>query len=163
MTSSARVLLFDSPRRYGDLAAKLEARGYASFVAHDIEDARNLVLAAHPDIAIVAGGDGGDRYAVPNALASARPSSPLPLIVIESEPVDEDVSRVGADAMTEFLAEPFNDVQLFSRLHALSRLVTMQQELARSEYGSQARSEALTSLEVISLAIAQRRLRGPSF
>lgn len=36
-----------------------------------------------------------------------------------------------------------------------------QQELVQSEAGSQARREALSSLETLSLAMAQRRLRGP--
>jgi len=48
-----------------------------------------------------------------------------------------------------------------SQLQALYQ--TAQQELMRSEYGSLARREALASLELISLAIAQRRLRGPGF
>ena len=39
----------------------------------------------------------------------------------------------------------------------------MQQELVRSECGSQGRSNALASLELISLAIAQRRIAGPGF
>lgn len=38
-----------------------------------------------------------------------------------------------------------------------------QEELVRSERGSHARREALVSLEVISLAIAQRRIAGPGF
>ena len=37
---------------------------------------------------------------------------------------------------------------------------SVQQELVRSERGSQARSDALASLENISLAIAQRRIAG---
>jgi hypothetical protein len=36
-----------------------------------------------------------------------------------------------------------------------------QQELVQSEAGSQARRDALSSLDALSLAIAQRRLRGP--
>ncbi len=39
----------------------------------------------------------------------------------------------------------------------------MHQELVRSEYGSQGRRDALASLELISLAIAQRRMSGPGF
>ena len=46
-----------------------------------------------------------------------------------------------------------------TQLQALYQAV--QQELVRSEYGSLARSEALASLELISLAIAQRRSAGP--
>ncbi len=38
-----------------------------------------------------------------------------------------------------------------------------QQELVRSDDCSQARSDALASLEIISLAIAQRRIAGPGF
>ncbi len=131
MASSACVLLFDFPRRYDALAQKLEAEGYASLVAHDLAEARSLVRRADPDIAIVTGGDGAGMDAVPAVLAAARPETPLPLIVIEAAPVDEDVNRDGADAMIEFLVEPFSDVQLFSRLQSLSRLVTMQREMAR--------------------------------
>ena len=36
-----------------------------------------------------------------------------------------------------------------------------QQELVQSEAGSQARRDALSSLGALSLAMAQRRLRGP--
>ena len=46
-----------------------------------------------------------------------------------------------------------------SELQALYQAV--QQELVRSEYGSQGRREALASLELISLAIAQHRIAGP--
>jgi hypothetical protein len=38
-----------------------------------------------------------------------------------------------------------------------------QQELVRSDSGSQERHEALASLELLSLAIAQRRMAGPGF
>jgi len=48
-----------------------------------------------------------------------------------------------------------------TQLQALYQSV--QQELVRSEHGSQARREALASLETISLAIAQARLSGPRF
>lgn len=36
-----------------------------------------------------------------------------------------------------------------------------QQELVQSETGSQARRDALSSLDALSLAMAQRRLHGP--
>ncbi|MDP6707290.1 MAG: diguanylate cyclase [Alphaproteobacteria bacterium] len=131
MASSARVLLLDPPHRYGDLAARIEAEGYASLVAHDIEEARSLLREAEPDIAIVAVEVGTTE--LPDALSEIRSKAPMPLIVLESEPADEDVSRNGVDAMTEYLAEPFSDVELFSRLQALSRLVTMQAELVRRD------------------------------
>jgi hypothetical protein len=46
-----------------------------------------------------------------------------------------------------------------SELQALFQAA--QQELVQSEAGSQARRDALSSLDALSLAIAQRRLRGP--
>ncbi len=48
-----------------------------------------------------------------------------------------------------------------SELQALYQ--TAQQELVRSEEGSTGRYEALASLELISLAIAHRRIAGPGF
>ena len=48
-----------------------------------------------------------------------------------------------------------------TELQALYRAV--HEELVRSETGSQARREALASLETLSLAIARRRAPGPGF
>lgn len=48
-----------------------------------------------------------------------------------------------------------------TELQALYRSV--QHELVQSEPGSHARRQALASLETLSLAMAQRHLRGPGF
>lgn len=62
--------------------------------------------------------------------------------------------------MTRIITPECLQGRSLTELQALYRAVN--EELVRSEAGSQARREALASLEAVSVALALRRLRGPS-
>ncbi|MFP6746590.1 MAG: diguanylate cyclase [Alphaproteobacteria bacterium] len=152
MHASARVLLFSDPTNTGDLAGKLEQRGYQPLPAHSREDALRIITGRYPDIAIVNAADGeGMRFR--HDLNDLRPDGGIPTIVIgATEKLRED------DPQVEFLPAAFRDSELFSRLKVLARLVTMQGELAlRSEtsqlYGLEAPAQAVAPSEIIDAKI----------
>ncbi len=129
MHANARVLLFSDPTDTGDLAGKLEQRGYQPLPATTREDAVRIVTGRYPDIAIVNTAASEEGALFRRDLHELRPDGQLPTIVIGGETgVVEDKLQV------EHLPAAFRDSELFSRLKVLSRLVSMQGELSlRSE------------------------------
>mgnify|MGYP004005610987 CR=1 FL=1 len=60
MHANARVLLFSDQNDSGDLAGKLEQRGYQPLPANSREDALRIVTGRFPDIAIVNAATNGE-------------------------------------------------------------------------------------------------------
>lgn len=138
MHANARVLLFSDPNDTGDLAGKLEQRGYQPLPATTREDAVRIVTGRYPDIAIVNAADSEEGARFRRDLTDLRPDGQLPTIDIGGESgAAEDELQV------EYLPAAFRDSELFSRLKVLSRLVSMQGELAlRTETSQQYGLEA---------------------
>jgi len=76
-------------------------------------------------------------------------------------PDGQGLRETKEDKMSNVITQAALQGRTLTQLQSLYQ--AMQQELARSEYGSQERREALASLELLSLAIAQRRIAGPGF
>ena len=129
MHANARVLLYSDTDNSGELAGKLEKRGFLPLPASSHEDALRIVNGEYPDIAIVNATSGDQGGRLRDGLRALRPDGGIPTIVIgPGTETPED------NLQTECLPAPFRDAELFSRLQVLSRLVTMQAELnLRSE------------------------------
>jgi ActR/RegA family two-component response regulator len=120
MHANARVLLYSDTDNSGELAGKLEKRGFLPLPASSHEDALRIVNGEYPDIAIVNATSGDQGGRLRDELRALRPDGGIPTIVIgPGTETPED------NLQTECLPAPFRDAELFSRLQVLSRLVTM--------------------------------------
>ncbi len=133
MPFSARVLVLDTvgsqPLSIKEL---LDAKGYRGLFARTIEDAARIAADSYPDIALVNATtkdlNGGSLI---QSLKAVWPADHMPLILVGDH---ADVERETLDlveGMADFMPNPFEDFELTSRLASLSRLSTMQSELAR--------------------------------
>ena len=133
MPFSARVLVLDTvgsqPLSIKEL---LDAKGYCGLFARTIEDAARIAADSYPDVALVNATtkdlNGGSLI---QSLKAVWPADHMPLILVGDH---ADVERQTLDlveGMADFLPNPFEDFELTSRLASLSRLSTMQSELAR--------------------------------
>ncbi|MBT6913119.1 MAG: diguanylate cyclase, partial [Rhodospirillaceae bacterium] len=148
MHANARVLLFSDQNDSGDLAGKLEQRGYQPLPANSREDALRIVTGRFPDIAIVNAATNGEGARFRQDLSQLSPDSSIPTIVIGFADDNSD-----DNLQVEYLPTAFRDSELFSRLKTLARLVTMQGELAlRSEtsqlYGLEAPIQAEPPVDI---------------
>ena len=85
MHANARVLLFSDQTDTGDLAGKLEQRGYQPLPATTREDAVRIVTGRYPDIAIVNTAASEEGALFRWDLHELRPDGQLPTIVIGGE------------------------------------------------------------------------------
>ena len=119
MHANARVLLFSDQNDSGDLAGKLEQRGYQPLPANSREDALRIVTGRFPDIAIVNAATNGEGARFRQDLSQLSPDSSIPTIVIGFADDNSD-----DNLQVEYLPTAFRDSELFSRLKTLARLVT---------------------------------------
>ena len=126
MSALARILLYSETEQADDLRAKLESHGYQTIPAADRAAAIQAVAMRQPDITIVDTGPGTDGAVVGEELQLLIGARTMPTIIIGGE-----VNGSGDSADFEYLPSGFDELELFTRLEALTRLVTMQEELAR--------------------------------
>lgn len=136
MACTARVLVVDNAlHELRAIADKLAGEGFESLRAST--DAEALVIAgdARPDIVII--GDTPDHGAIElgEALRNATPTRDIQVLLMSDKPVPRNAGEIAG-----FLPRVCNEVELFTRLHALARLTTMRTELDRradtaSKYG----------------------------
>lgn len=126
MSVLARILLYSETDQGEALRSKLENRGYQTIPAGDRAEAMQAVAMRQPDIAIVDTGSGSNGAAVGEEFQLLVGTRTMPTIII-----GDDMGTAGANAGFEHLEPGFQDLELFSRLEALTRLVTMQEELSR--------------------------------
>ena len=129
MHANARVLHYSDTENASDLAGKLEDYGSQPLPANCREGSLRIVTERYPNIAVADAAEIAVSARFRKDLRDLFPTSDMPTIIIGAADETPDDSL-----QIEILPGPFRNAKLFSRLAILSRLVTMQDELAlRSE------------------------------
>ena len=132
MISAARVLIYDhDPGSSFPLADQLDRRGYRTMRTRNLEQAREIAGAEHPDVIIFDAGATSESTELGVAVEEVwEPSGAPVMLVADNYEMNGAVSET-LSALTCVLPRTFHDSQLFSRLASLVRLNTMREELAR--------------------------------
>lgn len=132
-TPAHRVVVFGTDAEpISDLVEKLEARGYRCFAVSDLADLLEQAASQRPDVVVVhvAEGNAGEAGLLDTIRQlTAKPEAPL-LIIGDGAGLEAAISDSRRD-IVDILPRNFHDMELNARLHALVRLKTMQDELAR--------------------------------
>ena len=132
MICAARVLIYDHDPRYSfPLAAQLEARGYRTMHAQDLEQARKIAGDEHPDVIIFDAGATAPSAALADSVEAIWRPSGAPVILVTDGFEMNGAANGILGAMTCVLPRDFHESQLYSRLASLVRLNTMREEIAR--------------------------------
>ena len=133
MPFSARVLVLDLDDSYPlSISEVLDAHGYWSIHADNIEDAARIVGCSYPDLAIVnATTDDLNGGGLIRRLKDAWQAEHMPLILVGDHADEEQQTLDLVEGMADFLPHPIKEFELTTRLQSLARLSTMQGELAR--------------------------------
>jgi two-component system cell cycle response regulator len=133
ITTSSRILIHSpNPDELSALAQKLRDEGFRAIDAMTPRDVLAAVAEEAPNIVII----DADRtprmgLALIKELKRREGLQHMPVFLIagdRSARLERDAMEAGADA---YLAKPYGDAQLFSRLGLLTRLATMQEEISR--------------------------------
>ena len=127
MPVTARVLVVASGEDYREIGAQLGSHGYASQVVQDFDEARSLGRECRPDIAIVTRPPAADD--ADGIFGKTADEAPIPVLYISDAEARNEVER--EDGLTEFLSPDYSEIELLTRLRALTRLATMRDELNR--------------------------------
>lgn len=132
MICAARVHIYNhDPRSSFPLAAQLEARGYRTMRADDLEQARRIAGDEHPDVIIFDAGATAPSAALADSVEAIwRPSGAPVMLVADGFEMNGAANGI-LGAMTCVLPRDFHESQLYSRLASLVRLNTMREEIAR--------------------------------
>jgi class 3 adenylate cyclase/CheY-like chemotaxis protein len=139
MSQPARILVVDdNPQNCRLLEAVLTPRGYAVSSANSGKEALKMIEAEAPDVVlldIVMPEMNG--YEVCRTLRAGSATQVLPIIMLTSSGDEDKLTAVEAGA-DEFIARPFNHVELLARVRSLLRIkqfhdtvVAQAEELAR--------------------------------
>ena len=132
MISAARVLIYDyGPDSSFPLVSQLDRRGYRTMRTHDLEQAREIAGAEHPDVIIFDAGATPESTALGVAVEQVWERSGAPVMLVADNYEMNGAQSKTLSALTCVLPRSFHDSQLFSRLASLVRLNTMREELAR--------------------------------
>jgi two-component system, cell cycle response regulator len=133
ITTASRILVHCSNKdELSALAAKLRGEGFRAIDAQDPRDVLTAVADEVPDIIII----DTDRtprvgLSLVKELKRRAQTKNVPVFLIaggKAASLEKSAVEAGADG---FLAKPYGDAQLFSRIGLLSRLATMQDEISR--------------------------------
>lgn len=125
MQTSARILVLGDSDQPSDIQRSLLARGYAAIATKDRSEALLHLVHDRADVAIV-DGNAQNARALLNDAEQLASHARLPIIAISP-----DGDSMAADSNVDVILRPYRDIELYTRLDALGRLVTMQQELIR--------------------------------
>ena len=132
MISAARVLIYDhDPASAFPLATQLDRRGYRTMRTRDLDQARKIADAEHPDVIIFDAGATPQSDALTDAIEAVWRPSGAPVILVADDFETNGAANGVLDAVTCVLPRTFHDSRLFSRLASMVRLNTMREEIAR--------------------------------
>ena len=132
MICAARVLIYEHDARSAfPLAAQLEACGYRTMRAEDLEQAKSIAGDEHPDVIIFDAGMAPQTKALGDAVEAVWRPSGAPVILVAEGFKMNGVAEGILGAMTCVMPRDFHESQLYSRLASLVRLNTMREEIAR--------------------------------
>lgn len=134
MITTATRILVHSPdaNELSSLTQKLRAEGFRAIDAVTPRDVLMASVEEAPNIVII-DTDNNPKVGLTliKELKRRESTQHMPVFLISSEQdpgLEREAIEAGADS---FLAKPFSDMQLFSRLGLLTRLATMQEEISR--------------------------------
>ena len=133
ITTASKILVHCSNQdELATLAAKLRAEGFRAIDALSPTDVLAAIAEETPNIIII-DTDTSPRVGLGliKELKRREQTRGIPIFLIagdKSSSLEKEAVDAGADG---FLAKPYGDTQLFSRIGLLSRLATMQEEISR--------------------------------
>ncbi len=139
LTSRPRVLVVDTEpmgRTLMDAVLRREER-YEVLTAEDgpsgLEAARRL----HPDLllvnALLSGGPGGDGISLCRTLKSQPATRRIPVVLVTGPTASEERVRGLEAGVDDFLAKPFNRLELLARVRSLIRIKALNDHLDEVE------------------------------
>jgi sigma-B regulation protein RsbU (phosphoserine phosphatase) len=158
-TATARILIVDDvPANLDVLRHVLEADGHQVLLAPDGEVALRSAAKALPDLILLdVTMPGLDGYEVCRRLKAVTETQAIPVIFITANDATDDVVA-GFDAGgLDYIAKPFRDSEVLSRVRSHLELYRLTQELARKNTALAAANEEIKQAHA-QLDQAQRKL-----